>query len=167
MKKILAIIPFIFVGFLGFSQVDNIDFHVQMDTLEVFTHDSVLADLTIYDQNEISSMRTAILTWYKVKVPRFDLLPWLLPRTGINLEVVYHGEKVTYLEDGKIRVEQYNSGKLIESILYDKQNQKLNEVSEKFDLTENQKFTCTLDILNIMIISEYGFPKKIKNYRQQ
>ena len=75
---------------------------------------------------------------------------------GVNLELVNHGERIEYLEDGQQRVSSYNMGYLVDSKLIDSNESELTEALD-YGLQDDGsiKFYCSKDILYVFIIVEY------------
>ena len=146
---------------------DSVNTHVQIDTLEVYTSDSCLALLTVYNNGVVSEKRNAMLTWYKTKISKeYRKEKGIKEKYGVNLELVNHGERIEYLEDGQQRVSFYNMGYLVDSKLLASNGSELTEASDYgFQDDGSIKFHCSNDILYVLIIGEYGIPKRIKNKR--
>lgn len=147
---------------------DSLNTHVQIDTIEVYNSDSCLALLTVINNGVIHEKRMAILTWYKTKLSKeYRKENDIKKKYGFQLDLVNHGERIQYLEEGQLRISSYKLGNLVESQLINSDGTELPEMSG-FGLRENasSKFYCEKDILYVLIIGEYGFPKRIRNKRK-
>ena len=167
MKGLITILMTLSLSLTLKATQDSLNTHVQIDTLEVYTSDSCLALLTVFNNGAVSEKRNAILTWYKTNTSKeYRKEKGIKEKYGVNLELVNHGERIEYLEDGQQRVSSYNIGYLVDSKLIDSNESELTEALD-YGLQDDGsiKFYCSKDILYVFIIVEYGFPKRIRNKR--
>ena len=170
MKLIIGIFSILFLGQSLTAAHDSLVVHIQIDTIQSYTKDSCLTLLTVFNDNVVIEKRNAILTWFKVKPTKeYRKERGMNSKYGMNLDLVNHGERIEYLDSGKVRISSYELGILNDSKLLDHQGEVIYEKSYShisFHPEESVTYDCSQDILYVQIISEYGMPKKIRNKRK-
>lgn len=143
---------------------DSLKLYLEIDTLKSYSRDSCFAKILIYRDSALLHERYAYLTWYRFRISKERRKEKNIKfKYGYDLEVTYHGVQKLFLKDGTIIESKYIMGECISPSIYDV---KLNETIIDPE-TGAIKLVCRMeiDLVKMLIISQYGVPGKVKNKR--
>lgn len=135
MKHILIILTFTLIGVSSIAQ--KIDSWSELDTIRKFP-DKTLIHFVTYNDSIIIKECQAYFFPIKMEFPRFRIFQqWLTKEIDAD-SLVYHGETITYLDEGYFMIETFENGSLRSKVYFDSSGKE---------------------------IPEHPFPEKKENYR--